>query len=177
MDGDEPICGETYDHALRLIDERDGYVTYECTECGAEVYTEMDDEGRLMNTEYAQFADTPGCGWPTGTAGTGPCVCGKPAKVHRRQQHSHHRHAHPRREGMRHPRTQSPTIPLHRRTDRGGNPMTADAKPRGICPICGRTIHLVNAGTVGSHGAKDGTWPPRRCDGVGYPPAGQEATQ
>lgn len=42
MDEDEytPICGESYDHTLRLIDERDGCRTYECAECGAEVIEE-----------------------------------------------------------------------------------------------------------------------------------------
>jgi hypothetical protein len=36
MDDDE-ICGETYDHDLTLIDERDGEATYECQVCGAEI--------------------------------------------------------------------------------------------------------------------------------------------
>ena len=31
------VCGETFDHNLRVIDERDGWVTYECRTCGAEV--------------------------------------------------------------------------------------------------------------------------------------------
>lgn len=44
MTDDDPVCGETYDHTLRLLDERDGYATYECTECGAEVYEEPDGE-------------------------------------------------------------------------------------------------------------------------------------
>ncbi len=41
-DEDQPICGETYDHTLKLIDSRDGSSTYECTECGAEIHE--DDE-------------------------------------------------------------------------------------------------------------------------------------
>lgn len=36
MDDDE-VCGETYDHDLTLIDERDGEATYECQVCGAEI--------------------------------------------------------------------------------------------------------------------------------------------
>jgi hypothetical protein len=43
-DDTEPVCGESYDHDLRLIDERDGYATYDCRECGAEVLTEPDAE-------------------------------------------------------------------------------------------------------------------------------------
>jgi hypothetical protein len=37
MSDGEDICGETYDHDLRLVDERDGWCTYECRECGAEI--------------------------------------------------------------------------------------------------------------------------------------------
>jgi hypothetical protein len=43
-DDNEPVCGESYYHDLRLIDQRDGHATYECRECGAEVFTEPDDE-------------------------------------------------------------------------------------------------------------------------------------
>ncbi len=43
-DDAEPVCGESYDHDLRLIDERDGYATYECRKCGAEVVTEPDEQ-------------------------------------------------------------------------------------------------------------------------------------
>jgi predicted RNA-binding Zn-ribbon protein involved in translation (DUF1610 family) len=43
-DDNEPVCGETYDHDLRLIDKRDGTATYECRECGAEVIDD-DEEG------------------------------------------------------------------------------------------------------------------------------------
>lgn len=38
------LCGATYDHTLRLIDERDGYATYECTECGAEVVEDPNED-------------------------------------------------------------------------------------------------------------------------------------
>lgn len=44
---DEDVCGETYDHTLKLIDEvgeADGYGAYECTECGAEIVTEPDED-------------------------------------------------------------------------------------------------------------------------------------
>lgn len=40
----ESVCGESWDHTLKLIDESDGYGTYECTECGAEILTEPDEE-------------------------------------------------------------------------------------------------------------------------------------
>ncbi len=43
-DDTEPVCGESYDHDLRLIDERDGSATYECRDCGAEVLTEPGGE-------------------------------------------------------------------------------------------------------------------------------------
>lgn len=36
------LCGETYDHRLDLIDERDGERVYECRECGAEIREEAD---------------------------------------------------------------------------------------------------------------------------------------
>lgn len=39
----EPVCGESYDHDLSLIDEADGWATYECRKCGAEVVTEPDE--------------------------------------------------------------------------------------------------------------------------------------
>ena len=39
----EDVCGETYDHNLRLIGEGDGEATYECRECGAEVFEEVDE--------------------------------------------------------------------------------------------------------------------------------------
>lgn len=41
---DEPACGVSYDHTLKLIDERDGSRTYECTECGAEIYDEDEEQ-------------------------------------------------------------------------------------------------------------------------------------
>lgn len=37
----EEVCGESYDHDLRVIDERDGTVTYECRNCGAEIIERM----------------------------------------------------------------------------------------------------------------------------------------
>jgi predicted SprT family Zn-dependent metalloprotease len=37
---DVDVCGETYDHKLRLIDKQDGVSTYECRECGAEIFEE-----------------------------------------------------------------------------------------------------------------------------------------
>lgn len=43
-DDTEPVCGESYDHDLKLIAEHDGHATYECRECGAELFTEPDDE-------------------------------------------------------------------------------------------------------------------------------------
>lgn len=36
------VCGESYDHRLDLIDERDGERVYECRECGAEIREEAD---------------------------------------------------------------------------------------------------------------------------------------
>lgn len=39
-----PICGESYDHTLSLIDERDGSRTYECRSCGAEIVEDDDEE-------------------------------------------------------------------------------------------------------------------------------------
>lgn len=43
VDGEQG-CGWSYDHALKLIDERDGTRTYECTECGAEVDDSDEEE-------------------------------------------------------------------------------------------------------------------------------------
>jgi hypothetical protein len=37
---DEEICGEAYDHQLRVIGSRDGLTTYECLRCGAEIVDE-----------------------------------------------------------------------------------------------------------------------------------------
>ena len=45
-DTDKEVCGESYDHDLRLIDERDGFATYACRECGAEIFTEPDEDER-----------------------------------------------------------------------------------------------------------------------------------
>lgn len=41
---DDDICGWSYDHDRRLIDEEDGIAVYECASCGAEVTTEPDEE-------------------------------------------------------------------------------------------------------------------------------------
>ena len=43
-DDNTDVCGESFDHDLALIDERDGYTTYECRTCGTEVFTEPEDE-------------------------------------------------------------------------------------------------------------------------------------
>ena len=43
VNSDEEVCGESYDHRLELLDERDGMRTYECRECGAEIWEEDDD--------------------------------------------------------------------------------------------------------------------------------------
>lgn len=43
-DDSDDICGETFDHDLRLIDERDGDRSYECRVCGAEIYESDDQE-------------------------------------------------------------------------------------------------------------------------------------
>jgi hypothetical protein len=42
-EGNEEVCGESYDHDLRIVDERDGIVAYECRNCGAEIAAEPDD--------------------------------------------------------------------------------------------------------------------------------------
>lgn len=36
----EDICGETYDHDLNLMSERDSMRVYECRKCGAEIIEE-----------------------------------------------------------------------------------------------------------------------------------------
>lgn len=41
---DEEVCGESYDHDLVLLDERDGYATYECRRCYAEIYEDPEDD-------------------------------------------------------------------------------------------------------------------------------------
>lgn len=38
LDSDE--CGYSYDHQLRLLDERDGDTVWQCINCGAEVLEE-----------------------------------------------------------------------------------------------------------------------------------------
>lgn len=41
---------------------------------------------------------------------------------------------------------------------------------RGTCRVCSRVFNLTKSGDVRHHGAKDGSWPPRRCDGAGQEP-------
>lgn len=43
-DETEEVCGETYDHDLREVDRRDGWVTWECHGCGAEILEEEEME-------------------------------------------------------------------------------------------------------------------------------------
>lgn len=38
------VCGESYDHDLRLVSEGGGMRTYECDNCGAELWEEDDDD-------------------------------------------------------------------------------------------------------------------------------------
>ena len=44
-DSDEylEVCGESHDHELRVIDQRDGMISLECTRCGAEIFYEGDE--------------------------------------------------------------------------------------------------------------------------------------
>jgi DNA-directed RNA polymerase subunit RPC12/RpoP len=42
--GDMDVCGETYDHRLDLIAESDGWRTYVCRECGAEILEDPDSD-------------------------------------------------------------------------------------------------------------------------------------
>lgn len=44
-DEDEMVCGESYEHDLSLLDSRDGISSYECRNCGAEVFSEDDEDG------------------------------------------------------------------------------------------------------------------------------------
>jgi hypothetical protein len=46
-DGREDVCGDSYDHDLDLIDERDGYCSYVCRTCGAEILTEPEPEDEV----------------------------------------------------------------------------------------------------------------------------------
>lgn len=41
---DDWVCGESYDHDLRLVGESGGQRTYECGNCGAEIWEEDDDD-------------------------------------------------------------------------------------------------------------------------------------
>lgn len=38
---DNLVCGENYDHDLRIIGDSDDLVTYECRKCGAEIIEEQ----------------------------------------------------------------------------------------------------------------------------------------
>lgn len=40
---EEEICGVSYDHDLALVDERDGWRSYECRRCGAEIEEQIED--------------------------------------------------------------------------------------------------------------------------------------
>ena len=44
MNEDELTCGESYDHDLTLVGESDGLRTYECLNCGAEIWEEEEDD-------------------------------------------------------------------------------------------------------------------------------------
>lgn len=55
--GKPETCGESYDHDLRLIDEADGYATYECRKCGAEVTTEPDNQSDADMDRAARVAE------------------------------------------------------------------------------------------------------------------------
>lgn len=44
-------CGVSYDHDLSLVAEADGYATYECRECGAEVVTEPEPDTEVPDGE------------------------------------------------------------------------------------------------------------------------------
>lgn len=39
----EDVCGVSYEHTLRVIDSRDGQISLECQECGAEIFYEGDE--------------------------------------------------------------------------------------------------------------------------------------
>lgn len=47
---------------------------------------------------------------------------------------------------------------------------TSSTAERGQCPVCDGWYLITAKGKVRHHGAKDGTWPPRRCDGAGQVP-------
>lgn len=45
-DSAEEVCGETWDHTLELVDERDGIRQYLCCECGAEIIEDDEEATR-----------------------------------------------------------------------------------------------------------------------------------
>lgn len=51
---------------------------------------------------------------------------------------------------------------------------TSSTANRGQCQVCDRWILITVKGKVRHHGAKDDSWPPRRCDGAGQPPKTEE---
>lgn len=44
---------------------------------------------------------------------------------------------------------------------------TSSTAERGQCRVCDGWYLITAKGKVRHHGAKDGSWPPRRCDGAG----------
>lgn len=40
---DEDVCGESFDHELELVGESGGMRTFECRNCGAELWEEDDE--------------------------------------------------------------------------------------------------------------------------------------
>lgn len=54
------------------------------------------------------------------------------------------------------------------------NDLTRTGKPRGICPVCGRSIMLLSENRIGKHGLKGiaSVWPPQNCPGWGQPAKG-----
>jgi hypothetical protein len=52
---------------------------------------------------------------------------------------------------------------------------TSSTAERGQCRVCDGWYLITAKGRVRHHGAKDGSWPPRRCDGAGDWPAPERA--
>lgn len=52
--------------------------------------------------------------------------------------------------------------------------LTSGRAERGTCRTCGGNYEITKKGLIRSHGAKDGSWPPRTCDGAGQPPKTEE---
>jgi hypothetical protein len=51
---------------------------------------------------------------------------------------------------------------------------TSSTADRVQCPVCDRWFLPTAKGKVRHHGAKDGSWPPRACDGAGQTPKTEE---